>query len=137
MTETETQEVAQPETDMAPVISITTNPRKIPFEVNGNVFVAWKIPGLAFLSLLEKLNESSTGNEQAAEMFRIFQSTMDEATYTRFQEFALNPSNGVDADVLLKLIQSLVEESSGRPTEPPSSSDSTQDNTAPTSGEAS
>lgn len=117
-------------------ISITTTPKRVPFEINGQRFEAWKVPGIAFLKLLTKLNEDTSSQDQGAEMFRIFQSTMTEEEYNRFEEFAIDPSNGVDADVLLKLIQSLVEESSGRPTEPPSSSANGGSPDGPTSEEA-
>lgn len=129
--------VADPAVTQEPVsISITTSPKRVPFEINGFRFEAWKVPGIAFLKLLTKLNEETSSQDQGAEMFRIFQSTMTKEEYERFEEFAINPANGVDADVLLKLIQSLVEESSGRPTEPPSSSANGGSPDGPTSEEA-
>lgn len=112
-------------TEQENVIELNTQVKRLPFRINGERFEAYKVPGISFMKLIGKLGKKETEAEQAAVMFEVFQSTMTKDEFGRFEEFASNPANGVDANVLFELISKLVEGSGDRPTEQPSSSAST------------
>lgn len=103
-------------------ISYTTAAKELPFVINGEKFSAWQVPGMVFMDLIGKITEEGSEQEQAAAMFEVFKSTMEEEEFARFAKFARNPRNGVSADVLFDLITKLVEGSQSRPTEQPSPS---------------
>lgn len=106
------------------VLKFQGKPLEIIFQVNETQFKAWKIPGMAFMSLIGKIGDGKSDTEQAEMMFDVFKKSMSEEEYARFEEFCYVPSNGVDAGTLFEIISAIVEASAGRPTEPPSSSQS-------------
>lgn len=114
------------DTENGKVLKFSTTPLRVPFQVNEERFEAWKVPGIMFMELLGKLGGGNE-NEQAGLMWDVFKSTMEDQEYERFRTFAVDPSNGVDAGILFEIISALVEASTGRPTEPASSSESGQE----------
>lgn len=111
------------------------NKDPIEFDIDGEAFAIAPIGAWAFFDLAEMaatagddsiadpVEKATLQAQQSVKVRDMFRDHMEPAEYERFDKFCRSP-RGPDVGLLMEVIQGLVAETTGRPTEPPSPSGS-------------
>lgn len=89
----------------------------IPFELEGETFEAYgQVPGAVLLDFIAASSqEDSTGT--AGAIMGYLKSSMDKATFKRFDALTRDPEKIIELQVLADIVAYLIEERTNRPTE--------------------
>jgi hypothetical protein len=93
----------------------------IEFEVNSEVFQAHpRIAGWVLLDIAGAINDDSSSGSSRAGAFRslISQALLDEDNVRRFTKVVSDPVTGPDVNGLVEIATWLIDQYTGRPTEP-------------------
>lgn len=103
--------------------------------MNGERFVAAKIPGMMFVEFARQAQDGDEG-VLAQLTYDMFASAMTANEFDRFREFCRGP-DGPDLGTLMEILQYVATFGASRPTEPPSPSRRGRRTTGATSKDAS